>query len=88
MRPRYEQRLSPEDVGSRVTVRRWVEDADRGLVPSDVVGRLVDWSDDDVLTIRKRDDREVTVEVSEILTSRVVPEHPVLPPERRDPPER
>lgn len=80
MRARYQHRLTRDDVGSRVSIRRWVEDEERGVRPSDVVGRLVAW-DDDVLTIRTRRAGEVTVAVADILSSRVVPEHPTLPPE-------
>jgi hypothetical protein len=81
MRARYIQRLTPDDVGSRVSVRRWVEDGERGMRPSDVVGRLLAWSEDDVITVRTRAGDEVDVYVPEILASRVIPEHPVLPPE-------
>lgn len=81
MRARYRQTLTRDDVGSRVSIRRWVEDPERGVRPSDVVGRLVAWSDEDVLTVRTRSAGEVTVDVVDILSSRVVPEHPVLPPE-------
>jgi hypothetical protein len=81
VRGRYVQRLSAADVGSRVSVRRWVEDPERGMRPSDVVGRLVAWSEDDVLTIRRRSGEHVDVPLAEVLASRVVPEHPTLPPE-------
>lgn len=81
MRAHYEQRLTRNDVGARVSLRRLVEDEERGVRPSDLVGRLVAWSDDDVLTIRTRRAGEVAVPVAEVLASRVIPEHPVLPPE-------
>lgn len=81
MRPRYVQRLRPEDVGSRVSVRRWVDDSERGRRPSDVVGRLYAWSDGDVLTIITRHGEQVAVDVADILASRVIPEHPTRPPE-------
>ncbi|HEX9766433.1 MAG TPA: hypothetical protein VGA36_06690 [Nitriliruptorales bacterium] len=83
VRPRYRQQVTPDDVGSRVSVRRWVEDADRGPVPSDVVGRLVAW-DGGTLRIRRRDDTLVEVAANEVLASRVIPEHPRLDPERDD----
>lgn len=81
MRARYRQRLTKDDVGSRVSIRRWVEDEERGYRPSDVVGRLVSWDDDDVLLVRSRKLGEVEVYVSDILSSKVIPEHPTLPPE-------
>ncbi len=81
MRARYRQRLTREDVGSRVSIRRWVEDEERGARPSDVVGRLVAWRDDEVLVVATRAGGEVEVYLGDILASRVVPEHPTLPPE-------
>lgn len=84
IRPRYRQEVAPEHVGSRVSIRRWVTDPDRGPVPSDVVGRLITWSDDDHLEVRKRDGTLVSLDAADILASRVVPEHPRLPPEPHD----
>lgn len=81
MRARYQQRLTRDDVGSRVSIRRWVEDEERGARPSDVVGRLTAWSDEDVLTVRTRRAGDVEVDLVDVLSSRVIPEHPVLPPE-------
>jgi N-acetylglutamate synthase len=72
MRYRYENRLHRGDVGSRVVVRRWVEDEERGQVPSDVLGVLEAWSDDGVLTIRRRDDTIVTVDEATILAAKTV----------------
>ncbi len=86
MRARYKQRLTPDDVGKRVSIRRWVEDEERGTRPTDVVGRLVQWADDE-LVVRTREDRLVAVYVSDIVTSRVVPEHPRLQPEGSAPPQ-
>lgn len=81
MRPRYVHRIRPDDVGSRVTVRRWVDDDEGGRRPSDVVGRLTGWSDADVLTIVDRQGVPTEVAAEDILASRTVPEHPRLPPE-------
>jgi hypothetical protein len=81
MRARYRQRLTRDDVGDRVSIRRWVEDEERGARPADVVGRLVAWSDDDVLTVRTRRRGEVEVYVADILSSKVIPAHPTRPPE-------
>ena len=80
MRPRYRQHVTPDHVGSRVSVRRWVDDADRGPVPSDVVGRLIAW-DGGTLRIRRRDDTIVEVPEGDVLASRVIPEHPRYEPE-------
>lgn len=81
MRARYVHRLTRDDVGSRVSVRRLVTEDDGGRRPSDVVGRLTDWSDDDVLTVVDRDGTPTRFGVADVVASRVVPEHPRLPPE-------
>lgn len=72
MRARHVARVTAADVGSRVTVRRWLDEVDGEV--GDVVGDLVAWSDDDVLTIRRRDETEVDVRSSSVLASRVIPE--------------
>lgn len=81
MRARYVRRVTRDDVGSRVSVRRWLEDEDHGRRPSDVVGRLTDWSDADLLTIVDREGRPTHVSAEDLIASRTVPEHPHLPPE-------
>lgn len=81
MRARYVRRVTRDDVGSRVSVRRWLDDEDEGRRPSDVVGRLTDWSDSDVLTIVDREGRPTHVRSEDVIASRTVPEHPALPPE-------
>lgn len=83
MRARYVHRVTPDDVGMRVSVRRWLDDdeEEEGRRPSDVVGRLTDWSEDDLLTIVDREGRPTRVRSDDIIASRTVPEHPRLPPE-------
>lgn len=81
MRIRYENRLSRDDVGARVVVRRWVTDEKRGPVPSDVLGELVSWSEEGILTIRRRDGELVEVPEADILAAKTVPPPP--PPRRR-----
>jgi N-acetylglutamate synthase len=76
IRYRYENRLTRADVGRRVVVRRWVEDEERGLVPSDVLGVLESWSEGDVLTIRRRDGDLVEVAAEDILAAKTVPPPP------------
>jgi hypothetical protein len=78
VRPRFVNRLTRGDVGSRVVVRRWVEDPDRGLVPSDVLGHLESWSDEGVLTVRTRRGELVELDERDILAAKTVP-----PPPRR-----
>lgn len=76
MRYRYENRLTRDEVGSRVVIRRWVDDAERGAVPSDVLGTLESWTDDGVLTVRTKRDELVEVEEGSILAARTVPPPP------------
>lgn len=71
LQPRYRRHVTPAHVGQRVTVRHWVEDAERGTVPTDVVGVLTAW-EDDVLTIERRDGEVVAVPADRILASRVI----------------
>lgn len=73
---RFANRLSREDVGERVVIRRWVTDEDRGPVPSDVLGYLESWSDDGILTVRRKDDELVEVDERDILASKTVPPPP------------
>jgi hypothetical protein len=79
MRYRYENRLTRDDIGSRVVMRRWVEDAERGLVPSDVLGILEQWSDDGVLTVRTKRGEAVEVDEEMILAAKTVPPPPTRP---------
>ncbi len=72
MRIRYSRALTRADIGRRVVVRRWVEDDERGLVPSDVVGILEAWSDQGVLTVRTRGGDRVRVHESDVLAAKVV----------------
>lgn len=69
-------RLTPTDVGRRVTVRSALPD-DRY---SDTIGTLESWSDG-ILTIRRRDDSVVQVREDSLVAGKVVPP----PPQRRRP---
>ncbi|MFA9444334.1 NUDIX hydrolase [Egicoccus sp. AB-alg6-2] len=80
LRAHYVRRVTPDDVGSRVSVRHLVPDPDRGPTPTDVVGRLL-VMDDDVLLLVDRDGQLVVVDATAVVASRVVPPHPRLPPE-------
>lgn len=77
MRPRHVHRVTPDDVGSRVSVRRWL-DPDRTQA-GDVLGELVAYRDGR-LTIAGRTG-EVGVDEADVLASRVVP--PAPEPRRR-----
>lgn len=76
MRYRYENRLEREHLGRRVVIRRWVEDDDRGMVPSDVLGILEAWTADGVLTIRTKHGDLVEVDEESILAAKPLPHAP------------
>jgi N-acetylglutamate synthase len=78
MRARYEVRISPADVGERVTLRR------RNEVPgeppvADVIGYLRSW-DDGVLRIERKDGRIVEVDGRDLLAAKVVGPPPLPRP--------
>ncbi|MFD6951954.1 hypothetical protein A6A08_10505 [Nocardiopsis sp. TSRI0078] len=75
MRGRLVHRISPEDIGRRVSVR--IRLPEGGF--TDIVGVVESW-DDGVLTVRRRDGSAVEVVESAIAASRVVPP---VPPRRR-----
>lgn len=75
MRARHVHRLTPDDVGSRVSVRRWL-DAER-TEAGDVVGQLLAYSEG-ILRVRGRDGT-VEFHESDVLASRVVPPPPPRP---------
>lgn len=79
-RTRYVRRVTAEHVRQRVSVRRLIDDPERGPVPTDVVGRLLAF-DDDTLLIVDRAGRLHVLDAATVLASRVVPEHPRLPAE-------
>lgn len=72
---RLVHRITPEDVGRRVSVRLRLP----GDGFTDIVGVVESWSDG-VLTLRRRDGSAVEVEESSVAASRVVPP---VPPRRR-----
>lgn len=74
MRARHVRHVTRDDVGSRVSVRRWLDESAGDV--GDVIGDLLTWGDDDVLHIRKRDDTIVAVPAAAVLASRVVPPPP------------
>ncbi|WP_150239352.1 putative acetyltransferase [Nocardiopsis quinghaiensis] len=75
MRGRLVHRISPEDVGRRVSVR--IRLPEGGF--TDIVGVVESW-DDGVLTVRRRDGSVAEVGESTVAASRVVPP---VPPRRR-----
>jgi 8-oxo-dGTP pyrophosphatase MutT (NUDIX family) len=77
LRPRHVRRVTAEHVGERVSVRRWVDDPQRGPVQSDLVGRLLAHDADAMLIVDRRHRLHV-VDPARVVSSRVVPPHPRL----------
>ena len=75
MRPRHVHRVTPDDVGARVSVRRWLDE--ERTQAGDVLGELLAYADGQ-LTVDGRDG-PVTIPESRVLASRTVPP----PPPRR-----
>jgi hypothetical protein len=69
MRARLAVRITPADVGRRVTVR--ARHHGPGASVADVVGTLRAW-DDGVLTIARRDGSTATVRQDDLVAGRVV----------------
>lgn len=73
---RFVNRLTREDVGDRVVIRRWVTDNERGPVPSDLLGHLESWSHDGILVVRRKDGELVQVDERDILAAKTIPPPP------------
>jgi len=67
-------RISPSDVGSRVTVRHRYD----ATTLTDVVGRLLAWDEgaEPALSIERRDGSVVVVPLALVVAAKVVPEAP------------
>ncbi|MFI0983043.1 GNAT family N-acetyltransferase [Streptomyces sp. NPDC021093] len=76
-----EVRLTPDDVGKRVSVRRLTGDSAPGARFADAVGVLTSW-DDGVLSITRRSGETVRVDASSLVAAKVVP---AAPARRRGP---
>ena len=81
LRPRHVHRVTPDDVGRRVTVRRWLDD-DR-TEAGDVLGELLAYEDGRLTVDGRRG--PVTFHESTVLASRTVPPPPA--PRRRGAPD-
>jgi 8-oxo-dGTP pyrophosphatase MutT (NUDIX family) len=82
LRARAVHRVTPEDVGQRVSIRHVVTDGGRDR-PTDVVGRLLGY-DAGVLALVDRDGQLRLVDETAVVSSRVVPPHPRLAAEPTD----
>ncbi|MFE6895032.1 GNAT family N-acetyltransferase [Streptomyces sp. NPDC057694] len=72
---RLEVRISGDDVGKRVSVRRVSEDGPAGRKFTDTVGVLTSWNSG-VLLITRRGGERVTIEESSLVAGKVVPAEP------------
>jgi 8-oxo-dGTP pyrophosphatase MutT (NUDIX family) len=79
-RGRYVHRVTPDDVGQRVSIRHLGAATEADPRPSDVVGRLIG-HDGELLLIVDRHEQLYVVPDAEVLASKVVPPHPRRPPE-------
>jgi 8-oxo-dGTP pyrophosphatase MutT (NUDIX family) len=77
LRARYVRRVTPADVGERVSIRSRVGD---GPAVTDLVARLLAF-DADAMLLVDRDGQLHVLDPARIVASRVVPPHPRLPPE-------
>lgn len=80
----YPVRITPADVGSRVSVRRRTHAAAGEPSASDIVGRLLAW-EGATLVIQRRDGSVAEVVAGDLLAAKVIPEAPpgrppALPP--------
>jgi 8-oxo-dGTP pyrophosphatase MutT (NUDIX family) len=80
LRARYVRRVTPADVGRRVSIRWLTDDQDRGPVATDVVARLLA-VDEDAMLLVDREGQLHVLDPARIVASRVVPPHPRLPAE-------
>ncbi|WP_344631546.1 GNAT family N-acetyltransferase [Streptomyces glaucosporus] len=78
---RLELRISPDDVGKRVSVRSLAGSGGGGPAFTDTVGVLTSWADG-TLSITRRDGRSVRLEEAALVAGKVVP---AAPARRRGP---
>lgn len=72
---RFEIRITPADVGKRVSVRQLVEIADGHPTFTDTVGVLASW-DGGVVCVTRRDGRTVRIAARSLVAGKVVPPAP------------
>ncbi|MBD3007798.1 MULTISPECIES: GNAT family N-acetyltransferase [unclassified Streptomyces] len=78
---RLEVRITPDDVGKRVSVRLVTEDREPGATFTDVVGVLTSWTEG-TLSITRRTGEPVRIAESSLVAGKVVP---AAPARRRGP---
>lgn len=82
MRGAYIVRITPDDVGERVSVRvRRPDAAPTEPSTTDVLGHIRSWTDG-LIAIERKDGTVVEVAADDLLAARVVPPAPVRHPRR------
>ena len=76
----YVIRITPADIGRRVSVRSRLDAGPGEPSTTDTVGRLLDWTPQ-ALVIEKRDGSRATVPVANLLAGKTIPE-PTPRPQR------
>jgi hypothetical protein len=79
--PRYVIRVTPADIGARVSVRSRIPPTSSGATTTDTLGHLRSWRDGE-LVIERRDGSLARVAEADLVAGRVVPPTPPVP-ERR-----
>ncbi len=79
----YRNEVTPDHVGSRVTVRHMIPDEAGGRVPTDVVGELIA-ADATSWHVRRRSGAVVQVAVEHVIASKLLPPAPTRRPGGRD----
>lgn len=82
MRPRYVVRITPADVGERVTIRYRLRDPGQGPGMSDVIGVLESWEDGE-LRLRRKDGAVLVIGEDQLLAGKPMPPPPPPRPPRR-----
>lgn len=70
MKARGVVRISPADVGARVSVRARIPEPGDGPSMTDTVGILERWTDDGILCIRRRDGELVEIDAQLLVAAR------------------
>jgi hypothetical protein len=79
MGPQHLVRLSPADVGARVTVRsRIAPEVPGGPTLTDAVGTLLSW-EGGILAVRRRDGSVARVAEADLVAAKALPDPPVRP---------
>jgi hypothetical protein len=82
MQARYVVRITPDDVGRRVSVRARIRSRPGQASTTDTLGYLRSWSDG-TLVIERGDGARVEISETDLLAGRPIPPPPSRPPPSR-----